>query len=157
MKAIASRSLQPGPRTNGSSVLGLVRSEDHGDTWTPVSGLGEVDWHVLERSRGLIAGVLFVLPGIVSAALLNGLEVTGKDMADLRVVVSGAGAAGIASFDWFGMKLNNVPLYAHIDSPDAYAGGSPPHRRATPLSRNSRPGSWRSSPTTRFPTTCASR
>ncbi len=26
-----------------------------------------------------------------------------------------------ASFDWFGMKLNNVPLYAHIDSPDAYA------------------------------------
>ena len=37
--------------------LGLVRSEDHGDTWTPVSGLGEVDWHVLERSRELIAGV----------------------------------------------------------------------------------------------------
>ena len=37
--------------------LGLVRSEDQGDTWTPVSGLGEVDWHVLERSRGLLAGV----------------------------------------------------------------------------------------------------
>jgi hypothetical protein len=37
--------------------LGLVRSDDHGDTWTPVSGLGEVDWHVLERSRELLAGV----------------------------------------------------------------------------------------------------
>jgi hypothetical protein len=37
--------------------LGLVRSADHGETWTPVSGLGEFDWHVLERSRGLLAGV----------------------------------------------------------------------------------------------------
>jgi photosystem II stability/assembly factor-like uncharacterized protein len=37
--------------------IGLVRSGDHGDTWTPVSGLGEFDWHVLERSRGLLAGV----------------------------------------------------------------------------------------------------
>jgi hypothetical protein len=37
--------------------IGLVRSDDHGDTWTPVSGLGEFDWHVLERSRGLLAGV----------------------------------------------------------------------------------------------------
>jgi len=37
--------------------LGLVRSQDRGDTWTPVSGLGEFDWHVLERSRGLLAAV----------------------------------------------------------------------------------------------------
>ena len=34
-----------------------MRSDDHGDTWSPVSGLGEFDWHVLERSRGLLAGV----------------------------------------------------------------------------------------------------
>ena len=38
-------------------TLGLVRSEDHGATWTPVSGLGKYDWHVLERSRGTLAGV----------------------------------------------------------------------------------------------------
>ena len=33
-----------------------MRSADHGDTWAPVSGLGEYDWHVLERSRGTVAG-----------------------------------------------------------------------------------------------------
>jgi len=37
--------------------LGLVGSRDGGDTWTPVSGLGEFDWHVLERSRGVLAAV----------------------------------------------------------------------------------------------------
>jgi hypothetical protein len=37
--------------------LGLIRSSDHGDTWEPVSGLGEFDWHVLEHSRGLLASV----------------------------------------------------------------------------------------------------
>ena len=37
--------------------LGLIRSSDHGDTWEAVSGLGEFDWHVLEHSRGLLAGV----------------------------------------------------------------------------------------------------
>ena len=37
--------------------IGLVRSGDHGDTWSPVSGLGEFDWHLLERSRELLAGV----------------------------------------------------------------------------------------------------
>ena len=37
--------------------LGLIRSADHGDTWEPVSGLGEFDWHVLEHARGLLAAV----------------------------------------------------------------------------------------------------
>ena len=37
--------------------LGLIRSGDRGETWEPVSGLGEFDWHVLEPSRGIIAGV----------------------------------------------------------------------------------------------------
>ena len=37
--------------------LGLIRSADQGDTWEPVSGLGEFDWHLLEHARGLLAAV----------------------------------------------------------------------------------------------------
>ena len=36
---------------------------------------------------------------IVGAALLNGLEIQGKSLADVRVVIAGAGAAGIACAD----------------------------------------------------------
>jgi len=38
---------------------------------------------------------------ISSAALLNALEITGKDIAEVRVVFSGAGAAGIACADMY--------------------------------------------------------
>ena len=33
---------------------------------------------------------------VVTAALLNAAEVTGRELPDMRVVISGAGAAGIA-------------------------------------------------------------
>jgi hypothetical protein len=40
-------------------VLGLIRSEDEGRTWTPVSELGRADFHALERSRGQLVGALY--------------------------------------------------------------------------------------------------
>jgi hypothetical protein len=43
--------LASGHPEGGSSLpenLGLIRSRDHGDTWEPVAGLGEGDYHELE-------------------------------------------------------------------------------------------------------------
>jgi photosystem II stability/assembly factor-like uncharacterized protein len=37
--------------------LGLIRSADRGDTWQPVSELGNEDFHVLERSAGLLVAL----------------------------------------------------------------------------------------------------
>jgi malate dehydrogenase (oxaloacetate-decarboxylating)(NADP+) len=53
---------------------------------------------------------------ISGAALLNGAELTGKKVADLRVVVSGAGASAIACANFYvalGVRLENITL---IDS-----------------------------------------
>ncbi len=50
---------------------------------------------------------------ISGAALLNGLEVVGKDISQVRVVVNGAGAAGIACAEHYvrlGVKRENVIL-----------------------------------------------
>jgi malate dehydrogenase (oxaloacetate-decarboxylating)(NADP+) len=50
---------------------------------------------------------------ITSAALLNALEITGKDLATLRVVVSGAGASAIACTELYiklGLRRENVLL-----------------------------------------------
>src|SRR5262245_46435982 len=50
---------------------------------------------------------------ISTAALLNAVEMTGKDMAKVRVVISGAGAAGIACGDMMiaaGVKRENVMM-----------------------------------------------
>ncbi len=50
---------------------------------------------------------------ISGAALLNGLEVVGKDISKIRVVVNGAGAAGIACAEHYvrlGVKRENVIL-----------------------------------------------
>ncbi len=48
---------------------------------------------------------------IVGAALLNGLKVVGKDIADIRLVASGAGAAALACLDMLvslGVRKDNV-------------------------------------------------
>jgi len=48
---------------------------------------------------------------IVGAALLNGLKVVGKDIAGIRLVVSGAGAAALACLDMLvslGVRLENI-------------------------------------------------
>ncbi|MBK8139073.1 MAG: NADP-dependent malic enzyme [Chloroflexi bacterium] len=50
---------------------------------------------------------------ITGAALLNALEVTGKDIATLRIVIIGAGAAGIASGEFYvglGVRRENVTM-----------------------------------------------
>ncbi|MEP7359875.1 MAG: phosphate acyltransferase, partial [Anaerolineales bacterium] len=50
---------------------------------------------------------------ISSAAMLNGLEVTGKDISQLRVVVSGAGASAIACSELYvtlGVRRENIML-----------------------------------------------
>ena len=48
---------------------------------------------------------------IVGAALLNGLKVVGKDIASIRLVVSGAGAAALACLDMLvnlGVRMENI-------------------------------------------------
>jgi malate dehydrogenase (oxaloacetate-decarboxylating)(NADP+) len=48
---------------------------------------------------------------IVGAAILNGLRVVGKDIAKVKLVVSGAGAAALACLDLLvslGMNMNNI-------------------------------------------------
>ena len=48
---------------------------------------------------------------ITGAALLNGLEIIGKDISKVRVVFNGAGAAGIATAEHYvrlGVKLENI-------------------------------------------------
>ncbi len=50
---------------------------------------------------------------ITGAALINGLEIVGKKMDDIKVVISGAGAAGIASAELYidlGVKPENLIL-----------------------------------------------
>ena len=50
---------------------------------------------------------------ISGAALLNALELTGKDIAEVRMAVSGAGAAAIACCEFFvnmGMRRENIVL-----------------------------------------------
>ena len=41
------------------SVLGLIRSEDAGRTWAPISEQGTADFHALRRSGDLLAGALY--------------------------------------------------------------------------------------------------
>ena len=48
---------------------------------------------------------------IVGAALLNGLKVVGKDIAEIKLVVSGAGAAALACLDMLvslGVRMQNI-------------------------------------------------
>ncbi|MFN3860833.1 MAG: NADP-dependent malic enzyme [Roseateles sp.] len=67
---------------------------------------------------------------ISSAALLNGLELVGKDMATVKVAVSGAGAAAIACLDvmvGLGVKRENVFVcdsrgVIHSEREDARSG-----------------------------------
>src|SRR5207237_3359744 len=50
---------------------------------------------------------------ISGAALINALEIVGKDIADIRVVFSGAGAAAIATAEHYvrlGVKRENIIL-----------------------------------------------
>lgn len=54
---------------------------------------------------------------IVGAALHNALELTGKDIHRIRVVVIGAGAAGVATANFFvelGVPLENITMFDRI-------------------------------------------
>jgi photosystem II stability/assembly factor-like uncharacterized protein len=46
----------PDSRENLPPFLGLIRSDDAGRTWEPISLLGEADFHVLESSGDLVYG-----------------------------------------------------------------------------------------------------
>ncbi len=70
---------------------------------------------------------------ISGAALLNGLEVVGKDISKIRVVVNGAGAAGVACAEHYvrlGVSRENVIL---CDTKGVILRG--PHRRYESLQR----------------------
>ena len=68
---------------------------------------------------------------IVGAAVLNALHVVGKDIASVKLAVSGAGAAGIACLDMLvalGMKPENILVsdkdgVLHTGRPDLAPGG----------------------------------
>ncbi len=54
---------------------------------------------------------------VVAAAMMNGLRVVGKDFADVKVVSTGGGAAGIACLNLMvslGVKVENVWLCDHL-------------------------------------------
>jgi hypothetical protein len=46
-------------------VLGLVRSTDNGETWEPVSGLGEADYHEIELDGSRILALRNEDPGMI--------------------------------------------------------------------------------------------
>ncbi|MFT4796089.1 MAG: photosystem II stability/assembly factor-like uncharacterized protein [Aquiluna sp.] len=47
----------PGPGQDFPNPLGILESRDNGDTWTPKSLTGEVDFHLLEVSGDSLVGV----------------------------------------------------------------------------------------------------
>src|SRR3954451_12357744 len=47
------------------SVLGLVKSTDGGETWQPVSGLGEADYHEIEIDGDRILALRYEDPGMI--------------------------------------------------------------------------------------------
>jgi photosystem II stability/assembly factor-like uncharacterized protein len=47
----------PGPAEDLPPLLGLIESRDRGRTWTPVSLLGEADFHVLRSAGRFVYGV----------------------------------------------------------------------------------------------------
>lgn len=47
----------PGELDNAINPLGLIRSTDSGESWTPVSLEGQADFHILRSSEGLVYGV----------------------------------------------------------------------------------------------------
>jgi hypothetical protein len=60
--------LASGHPEGGSTLpenLGLIRSRDHGDTWEPVAGLGEGDYHELEVIGDAIVAVNAESPDIL--------------------------------------------------------------------------------------------
>ena len=67
---------------------------------------------------------------ISGAALLNGAEITGKKLADLKIVVSGAGASAIACANFYvslGVSLENITMVDSVgrDLRGARAGDEP--------------------------------
>ncbi len=47
------------------AVLGLVRSTDEGETWQPISGLGEADYHEIEIDGNRILALRYEDPGMI--------------------------------------------------------------------------------------------
>jgi photosystem II stability/assembly factor-like uncharacterized protein len=47
------------------AVLGLVKSTDEGETWEPVSGLGEADYHEIEIDGDRILALRYEDPGMI--------------------------------------------------------------------------------------------
>lgn len=56
-KGVFYASGHPGPGQDFPNPLGILESRDNGDTWTPKSLTGEVDFHLLEVSGDAMVGV----------------------------------------------------------------------------------------------------
>jgi photosystem II stability/assembly factor-like uncharacterized protein len=54
------------------SVLGLVKSTDAGETWQPVSGLGEADYHEIEIDGDRILALRYEDPGMIQISTDGG-------------------------------------------------------------------------------------
>ena len=89
----------PDPREDLPPLLGLVESRDRGQTWAPVSLLGQVDFHALEAKHG---------------------HVYGYDSTSGTVLVSGDGRAWARR-----ARLPLRDLTVHPDNPDTVLAAAP--------------------------------
>jgi photosystem II stability/assembly factor-like uncharacterized protein len=54
------------------AVLGLVKSTDDGETWQPISGLGEADYHEIEIDGNRILALRYEDPGMIQISADGG-------------------------------------------------------------------------------------
>ena len=54
------------------AVLGLVKSTDEGETWEPISGLGEADYHEIEIDGDRILALRYEDPGMIQISTDGG-------------------------------------------------------------------------------------
>jgi photosystem II stability/assembly factor-like uncharacterized protein len=55
------------------AVLGLVKSTDEGETWEPISGLGEADYHEIEVDGDRILALRYEDPGMIQISNDGGM------------------------------------------------------------------------------------
>src|SRR3546814_16005040 len=82
---------------------------------------------------------------IVAAAILNGLEHAGKDLADVKIVTSGAGAAALACLNLLVLLgARREPIWVHDIEALVFLGREPLLDQGKPVScqdRDKRPDS----------------
>ena len=97
-KGVFYASGHPGPGQDFPNPLGILESRDNGNTWTPKTFTGEVDFHLLEVSGDAIVGIAAIREKIRYSNVppaLRGLGIT--------FIITGL--MGIAFMSFMGIKL----------------------------------------------------